>query len=92
MVMENILLALQVLAVIPSCASAPAAGESCWSSFASQLRERQDAAVSGKTQAGFSKGSRELAGGQEPDSTSAVLGLAAETTDISQGTELPAWQ
>lgn len=36
MVLENILLAWQVLAVTPSCASAPAAGLRCWSSFASQ--------------------------------------------------------
>lgn len=75
MVMENVLLARQVLAVIPSCVSPPAAGASCWSSFASQLRECQDAAVSGKTQAGFSEGSRDLAGGREADSISAALSL-----------------
>lgn len=70
MVMENIPLAWQVLAVSPSRVSAPAAGLSCWSSFASQLRECQDMAGSGKTQASFSKGSRDLAGGQEADSIS----------------------
>lgn len=68
----------RAVAVIASCASAPAAGASCWSSFASQLRGCQDTAVSDKTQAGFSEGAKDLAGGWEADSFSSCPQPAAK--------------
>lgn len=66
------------LAVIASRVSAPAAGASCWSGFASRLRGWQDAAVSDKTQAGSSEGAKDLAGGWEADSFSSCPQPAAK--------------
>lgn len=66
------------VAVIASCVSAPAAGARCCGSFASQLRGCQDTAASGKTQAGFSEGAKDLAGGWEADSFSSCPQPAAK--------------
>lgn len=45
-------------------------GVRCWSSFISQPQGCQDAAVPGKTHAGFSKGALDLVGGRGADSSS----------------------